>query len=61
MQCEYDRCIYWRNNMCRLKSISIGPLGLCLECIVVDFGPEVMEKRRQEMLARLDPDLWKEG
>lgn len=54
MRCENSFCIYWKENNCILEEITINPIGLCDDCILVNIEEDVLNQKRKELL-----DLYK--
>lgn len=49
MECENVFCVYWQEDKCSLRAISVDVLGHCRECVLVDLEDNLLAARRQEM------------
>nr|WP_325242491.1 hypothetical protein [uncultured Oscillibacter sp.] len=54
MTCENRFCVYWRKDNCTLNEVRLDGMGSCEDCIVVEVPEELLEKKRAELLQRLD-------
>ncbi len=52
MRCEYEFCIYNKNNKCLLENINIDSLGLCADCILPDIDPSILQQAKNKVLER---------
>ncbi len=52
--CENHFCIYWKEDQCTLKSISLDTQGTCQDCIYVTLEPTLLEYARQQMQKQLE-------
>ncbi len=50
MKCENVFCVYWYNNECDLREISLDIQGNCQECIYVNISESTLQKQRQNFL-----------
>ncbi len=50
MKCENIFCVYWYNNECDLREISLDIQGNCQECIYVNISESTLQKQRQNFL-----------
>lgn len=58
MNCNNDLCIYWKEDICILDSISINEIGLCNEYISVDIPSNELDKyRKKHLLKRFEYEL----
>ncbi len=44
MKCENFYCIYEQDGECLLEQIEINSTGMCSECILPSFPPDMLEK-----------------
>ena len=56
MECLLELCIYWENKCCTLKNISVNRYGMCDDCILISFDEDMLQKRREEILAYYDKE-----
>ena len=59
MTCENRFCVYWRKDNCTLNEVRLDGMGSCEDCIVVEVPEELLEKKRTELLQKLDRS-WEE-
>ena len=59
MTCENRFCVYWSKDNCTLSEVHLDGLGSCEDCIVVEVPEELLEKKRTELLQKLDRS-WEE-
>ncbi len=52
LQCENKFCIYFKSNCCTLDYISLDDVGMCLECILVEIEEEILEAKRNKIIAK---------
>ena len=48
MQCENNYCAYWEEGECVLSKITINEIGMCEECVLVNFEKEELQKAREK-------------
>ena len=51
--CENHFCVYWREDICTLKKISLDALGACRDCVTVEVPKDLLAQKRQELLSEL--------
>ena len=51
--CENHFCVYWREDICTLKKISLDALGACRDCVTVEVPKDLLARKRQELLSEL--------
>ncbi len=54
MNCENYLCIYQNKGQCTLDEIELDVIGVCKECIYIDFSKENLQQKKQEMKNRLN-------
>ena len=54
MRCMNDFCVYWLNNGCLLKSVSINSHGFCSSCVHYSVDKDVMVKYREMLMKKLE-------
>lgn len=59
MTCENRFCVYWRKDNCTLNEVRLDGMGSCEDCIIVEVPEELLEKKRTELLQKLDRS-WEE-
>ena len=52
MQCENTFCIYWENEQCILREISLDILGCCKNCIYVNIDDNILQAARKTLLSQ---------
>jgi len=53
IKCEYDYCIFNKGGLvCIKKEIHINCIGMCGDCITVQFSQEELEKFKQNQLEK---------
>ena len=52
--CENHFCIYWEDNQCVLKSISLDIQGICQDCIYVELEQFTMDNAREQMRKKFE-------
>ncbi len=50
---ENQFCVYWSENTCTLKKISLDAVGACTDCIHVEVPKDLLAQKRQELLSEL--------
>ncbi len=50
MNCENIYCVYWRDNECSLREISLDIQGSCKNCIYVNIPVNEIRKQREKQL-----------
>ena len=51
--CENHFCVYWREDICTLKKISLDAVGACRDCVTVEVPKDLLARKRQELLSEL--------
>lgn len=52
MKCENVFCIYWKNDACRLKRVSLDIQGMCKECEYVSVDEKALSVCRKNGLKK---------
>lgn len=55
MECEYEFCVYNKDNKCCTEP-RIGVNGFCDSCILVDVGREYLDNIKERILNEWDKD-----
>ena len=50
---ENQFCVYWSENTCTLRKISLDAVGACTDCIHVEVPKDLLAQKRQELLSEL--------
>ena len=53
VMCENQFCVYWSENTCTLRKISLDAVGACTDCIHVEVPKGLLAQKRQELLSEL--------
>ena len=53
VMCENQFCVYWSENTCTLRKISLDAVGACTDCIHVEVPKDLLAQKRQELLSEL--------
>ena len=53
VMCENQFCVYWREDICTLKKISLDAVGACRDCVTVEVPKDLLAQKRQELLSEL--------
>ncbi len=51
--CENHFCVYWREDTCTLRKISLDAVGACRDCVTVEVPKDLLARKRQELLSEL--------
>jgi len=54
MQCLFNFCIYNKDQKCTLNEISIDTMGMCGECIPVNFDSSFLEAEKKRQVKYLE-------
>ena len=46
--CENHFCVYWSEDTCTLRKISLDAVGACTDCIHVEVPKDLLAQKRQE-------------
>ncbi len=57
MICNFEYCIFSKNNKCVLEKISLNDLGFCEECIHVTIDEEQLEQMKTHQLKELEREI----
>ena len=58
MNCEFDYCIYNKEDVCILDNIGINQLGMCDSCEIVTISEKNLEKSKEKRLKEI-AEIWK--
>lgn len=47
LQCENNLCIYNKQNMCILDTITLNTIGICNECILLSLDESLLTLLKQ--------------
>ena len=47
MKCKNYFCIYWKEDNCVLREISLDIQGNCEDCIYININKEMLDKERE--------------
>ena len=48
--CEKSYCIYWLHGVCTLDEVTLGTLGQCNSCILVDIDEDIIERAKKKRI-----------
>ena len=51
--CENHFCVYWSEDTCTLRRISLDAVGACRDCVTVEVPKDFLAQKRQELLSEL--------
>jgi len=54
INCEFNLCIYNKDNKCIFQKININSLGICDNCMLPNIDKEIVEKSKIELLKEFD-------
>ncbi len=54
MKCEFEYCIYNKEECCMLKSVSIDMQGTCEECITVFLDKDFLKRQKEDQLKSIE-------
>lgn len=53
IKCDFEYCLHNEKYTCTLDNISIDALGMCGDCIMVNFDKELLESEKAKQLRKL--------
>lgn len=56
--CENSYCVYWQSGFCVLDEVTLGTLGQCNSCILVDIDEDIVEGKRKKHIQILEDFDW---
>lgn len=54
VRCENRLCIYYRDNICTVEEIRLNRLGICEDCMEVEFTEQELSENREKLLQQLE-------
>ena len=51
--CNFELCLYNRNDKCTLAEIRINDWGMCGECVLISLDEKFLKKQKQEQLGKM--------
>lgn len=54
MICENEFCLYWHDNVCVLKEVTLDIQGRCQNCIYVTISETVLDRERKKLFKLYD-------
>ena len=53
MKCEFNYCVYNREQICILNEIKINSFGICEPCEMIDIPNNIIEKHKNKRLKEI--------
>jgi len=53
MKCEFELCLYNKDEKCTLKEVAINQLGMCDNCIVISLDNGIVEAEKERQLREI--------
>ena len=57
MDCEFEYCVYNKENRCHFNEIAITELGMCDSCEIVTIPEEELRRYKEARLNRIK-EMW---